>query len=87
MAKLCDDVVLCRGLPEQPPTEDNYLHTLKSAGYNCDYLYTSRFEFINSLDLKTCLQMPDDYHGNIYIYICVCTCYKHIYASIICDSI
>ncbi|XP_047355808.1 uroporphyrinogen-III synthase [Vespa velutina] len=65
MAKLYDNVVLCRGLPEQVPMEDNYLDTLKSAGYNCDYLYTSRFEFINSSDLKTCLQMPDNYHGLI----------------------
>ncbi|XP_043672209.1 uroporphyrinogen-III synthase-like [Vespula pensylvanica] len=65
MAKLYNNVVLCRGLPEQAPTEDNYLHTLRSAGYNCDYLYTSRFEFINSSNLKTCLQMPDNYHGLI----------------------
>ncbi|KAI4487222.1 hypothetical protein M0804_005371 [Polistes exclamans] len=65
MAKLCDSIVLCRGLPEQTLKEDNYLHTLQSAGYKCDYLYTSRFEFINSSDLKMCLETPDNYYGLI----------------------
>lgn len=65
MAAFGDKVILCRGLPEQNQTEDNYVHTLQSAGYTCNYLHTLRFEFINSSDLRTCLQMSENYYGII----------------------
>ncbi|XP_015179973.1 PREDICTED: uroporphyrinogen-III synthase-like [Polistes dominula] len=65
MAKSCDSIVLCRGLPEQTLQEDNYLITLQSVGYKCYYLYTSRFEFDNSPNLKMCLQNAEYYSGLI----------------------
>ncbi|KAK2589227.1 hypothetical protein KPH14_002029 [Odynerus spinipes] len=65
MAAFIDKIILCRGLPEQNRTHDNYVHTLQSAGYTCNYLYTLRFEFVNSSDLQTCLQTPENYHGLI----------------------
>lgn len=65
MATFRDKIILCRGLPEENRTEDDYMDTLRSAGYTCNYLYTLRFEFINSTDLLKCLQTPENYHGLI----------------------
>ncbi|KAI4500148.1 hypothetical protein M0802_004565 [Mischocyttarus mexicanus] len=63
MSKIRDKVIMCRGFPISK--EDSYLSAFKEINCQCDYLFTSKFEFVNSSDLKKCLETPDNYHGLI----------------------
>lgn len=75
MAESGKIVVLCKGLSEKDDTQDMYIKSLESVGYTCEYLQTLRFQFINILELRTCLLTPDKYTGNILLLCKYCNCY------------
>ena len=76
MAGNCKRVVLCKGLSEKS-NQETYSKTLESAGYNCEYLQTLKFEFVNISDLRACLLVADKYSGNTSYY------FQHNYIIII----
>lgn len=64
-------VVLCKGSSEKNDRQEStpsYIETLESAGYSCECLQTLRFEFVNIMELRTCLSVANRYSGNISYY-------------------
>lgn len=62
-------VILCKGSSDKNDKQEAYVKMLKSAGYICKCLRTLRFEFVNTLELQTCLLAADKYSGNLQYYI------------------
>ncbi|XP_011167122.1 uroporphyrinogen-III synthase isoform X2 [Solenopsis invicta] len=65
MAESGRTVILCKVLSEKSDKQETYVETLESAGYNCEYLQTLQFEFVNISELRACLSEADKYSGLI----------------------
>lgn len=65
MAVRYERVILCRGTSEKNDSQESYVNAFTTTGYSCECLPTLCFEFVNTFEMRTCLQAPSSYHGLI----------------------